>query len=64
MVASGMDDLEYIKKSLVKRARNIVELSKVNESFYANETILCNWCHYWEECSAKTTTNPAKRILK
>ena len=64
MVASGMDDLEYIKKSLVKRARNIVELSKDNESFYANETILCNWCHYWEECSAKTTTNPAKRILK
>ena len=64
MVASGVDDLDYIKKTLIKRAKNIIELSKHNESFYANETILCNWCHYWEECSAKTTPNPAKRILK
>jgi len=64
MVTSGTDDLDYIKKKLVKRAKNIIELSKDNESFYANETILCNWCHYWEECSAKTTSNPAKRILK
>ena len=64
MVTSGFKDLEYVKKALVKKAKNIIELSKENENFYANETILCNWCHYWEECNAKTAPNPARRILK
>ena len=63
-VTPDLDDIASIKKALVKKAKNIIELSKENENFYANETILCNWCHYWEECSVKTMPNPAKRILK
>ena len=26
--------------------------------FRPNESILCNWCYYWEECPAKSTPNP------
>ena len=63
-VTPDMDDIASIKKNLVKKAKNIIELSSENENFYANETILCNWCHYWEECSVKTISNPARRILK
>ena len=29
-------------------------------SFLPNETILCNWCHLWDECTAKVGSNPAK----
>ena len=28
-----------------------------NNEFEPNESILCNWCYYWEECPAKTSTN-------
>ena len=52
------------KKKLVKKVKTILELSSERENFYPNENILCNWCHYWEECTAKFTPNPAKRIIK
>ena len=26
--------------------------------FPAKESILCNWCYYWEECPAKNGSNP------
>jgi putative RecB family exonuclease len=29
-----------------------------SKDFLPKESILCNWCYYWEECSAKTGTNP------
>jgi ATP-dependent helicase/DNAse subunit B len=28
-----------------------------NNEFEPNETILCNWCYYWEECPAKSSIN-------
>jgi len=31
-------------------------IDKKNE-FQPNESILCNWCYYWEECPAKSSTN-------
>ena len=36
---------------------NIIDSDK----FEPKETMLCNWCHYWEDCSAKETTNPARK---
>ena len=27
-------------------------------AFAPKESILCNWCYYWEECSIKSGTNP------
>ena len=34
---------------------------EVIENFYPKETILCNWCYLWDECSAKIPPNPAKK---
>lgn len=62
LVEPNLEDINYVKQKLIKKAKNIIDLSKKSESIYANETILCNWCHYWQECRAKTTSNPAKRI--
>jgi len=31
---------------------------KTMKTFNAKESILCNWCYYWEECPAKSTGNP------
>ena len=30
----------------------------MGEDFLPKESILCNWCYYWEECSAKNGSNP------
>ena len=64
VVAPKEDDIDFIKKKLVKKAKTILDLSSERENFYPNENILCNWCHYWQECTAKFTSNPAKRIIK
>ena len=61
-VEPSSEDIDFIKKKLVSNAKNIVELSKEKHNFSPNETPLCYWCHYWEECTAKTMSNPAKRI--
>ena len=63
IVSPDLEDIDFIKKQLVKKAKSILDFSDENENFYPNETILCNWCHYWEECTAKLTPNPAKRII-
>ena len=28
-----------------------------NNEFEPNESILCNWCYYWDECPAKSSVN-------
>ena len=30
-------------------------------NFLPKETILCNWCYLWEECTAKVGPNPVRR---
>ena len=27
--------------------------------FHTKESMLCNWCYYWEECPAQSRTNPS-----
>jgi len=29
-----------------------------NGEFHPKQSMLCNWCYYWEECPAKSGTNP------
>ena len=57
------DNIRFIKNQLVNRVRKIESLSIERDNFFPNETPLCNWCHYWEECTAKTISNPAKRLI-
>lgn len=48
--------------NLVERTKaridTIREKLEQGGKFYPKESILCNWCYYWEECAAKKGTNP------
>ena len=50
--------LMSLSNSIMKRI-DILQNNIANETeFYANESILCNWCYYWEECPLKSRANP------
>lgn len=40
------------------KINNIRKKIDMGEDFLPKESILCNWCYYWEECSAKNGSNP------
>ena len=54
------DDIKRFKRRLIREVDKILDLTKDPGNLYPNESILCNWCYRWEECSAKTCPNPAK----
>ena len=31
--------------------------------FLAKESILCEWCYFWNECEVKSSNNPSFRVL-
>ena len=53
--AADLDKLIDKIKSLIDTIR---KKEKSGGQFPAKESILCNWCYYWEECPAKNGSNP------
>ena len=60
-VCHSSDQLEKIKNKLIKKVDKILESMNNINNFFPKESILCNWCYYWEECMAKVGRNPSKR---
>ncbi len=52
--------IERIKKQVVRRIQKIESNINEGHSFFPKESILCHWCYYWKECSAKSISNPAR----
>ena len=52
------EQLQQLIKSMQKRIDEIRSRVKQGGTFPAKETILCNWCYYWEECPQKKGSNP------
>ncbi len=52
------NQIESLIESIKKRIDTIRHHLKVGQEFPAKQSILCNWCYYWEECPAKDGTNP------
>ncbi len=66
---------QELRREVVKNAVDMVKLTdKVKALIYtirkkessdgqfpAKESILCNWCYYWEECPTKNGSNPYVR---
>jgi RecB family exonuclease len=50
--------LNELKNNTINLIDKIRTHIKNDSAFYPKTTILCNWCYYWEECSAKKGTNP------
>ena len=57
----------YDKEALEKVKNKVIQIiNKMSSSlddniFFPNETILCNWCYLWNECSVKLGDNTARR---
>jgi ATP-dependent helicase/DNAse subunit B len=49
-----------IKKQVVRKIEKIEKNINEGHSFFPKESILCHWCYFWDECSAKTISNPAR----
>ena len=58
-VIHDKNSLDNIKENLKQMVHNIENA----EVFEPKESMLCNWCHYWEQCSIKTGSNPVKKAL-
>ena len=62
-VTHEMNEMIAFQTKLKKKVSNIIDLSQDLANFYPTETILCNWCYLWEECSAKMSKNPARQAI-
>ncbi len=70
-------NLFYLRKNKIVKVEDdpskILELTKEIESsivsinnendFIAKESILCEWCYFWNECEVKSSNNPSIRVL-
>lgn len=52
------EQLTELTEKLKKRIDEIRSHERSGNPFPAKESILCNWCYYWDECSAKDGSNP------
>ena len=55
------DQLEKLRNKLIQMVEKIIQFRDNENNFLPKETMLCNWCYLWEECSAKVGKNPVKR---
>ena len=57
------ESIQKIKKKVVRRIDKIEKNIRQRDSFFPKESILCHWCYFWDECSAKTISNPARLAM-
>ena len=50
--------LEKIKERIMGKVYDI----KNEEEFLPKESLLCEWCYFWNECEVKSTPNPAIKV--
>jgi len=50
--------LSKLVKQMKGRINEIREKIQKRGSFNPKQSVLCNWCYYWEECPTKRGTNP------
>lgn len=52
------EELKLLSENIKTRIDNIRTAIADKHDFPAKESILCNWCYYWDECPAKYRPNP------
>ena len=62
-ITHNREHLKKIEKKIGKNIEKIITLMDNENNFLPNETLLCNWCYFWEECSAKIGKNTAKHAI-
>lgn len=56
--------LQLLTNNLKNKIDEIRKKESEGNPFPAKESILCNWCYYWEECPMKKTSNPFVNLQK
>ena len=62
-IFQSKEQLKKIETKIHKQIKNILEAKNNTNIFLPKESMICNWCYYWEECSAKIGSNLAKRAI-
>ena len=57
------DQLNKLRNKLIQMVEKIIQFRDNENNFLPKETMLCNWCYLWEECTAKVGPNPVKRAV-
>ena len=52
------DKINQIKRNIINKINSI----KSTKEFIAKESILCDWCYFWEQCDIKPISNPSIRL--
>jgi CRISPR/Cas system CMR-associated protein Cmr1 (group 7 of RAMP superfamily) len=60
-ISHTQEHLGKLKKKINSRVNKIINSLDDENNFIPKETILCNWCYLWEECTAKVGPNPVRR---
>ena len=60
-VLHTLGQLEKLRNKLIQMVEKIIQFRDNENNFLPKETMLCNWCYLWEECTAKVGPNPVKR---
>ena len=50
--------IDSLKNNIIERIDKI----ESTENYIAKESILCEWCYYWNECNVKVGNNPSIRL--
>ena len=53
--------LEKLQRKLIKMTDSIIISMDNDNKFIPKESMLCNWCYLWEECTAKVGPNPVRK---
>jgi len=57
------DQLEKLKNKIIHMTDGIIQVLDNENNFLPKETMLCNWCYLWEECTAKIGPNLVKQAV-
>ena len=58
----NIKQLTKIQNKIINSVNDIIDKQQYSNSlFVPKESLLCNWCHYWEECIAKNKKNPIQK---
>lgn len=53
------EKIKILKDKIINKVTQILSSS----NYIAKESILCEWCFYWEKCDIKATSNPSIRLI-
>lgn len=58
-IEHSLEKIEELKSKIIKIILDIEN----DKQFYPKESLLCEWCYFWEECDVKSISNPAIKLI-